>query len=93
MTPNDVREMDYFDFQVHLRLCLASERVDHEHKAMLAGFDVKSSSTSSATSTGQKQYVFDPNTSKFSKTKQPVEKIYQKYDPKTMTLIGENHAD
>ncbi len=56
---DDIRAMEYYDFQVHLQMCMARDRADHEFEAKMAG--AKSGGGSS--SAGSKR--FDPNTGTF----------------------------
>jgi len=87
--------MDYYDFQVHLRLCLESENVENEFKITLAGGGKPKKSFDDilqSAKPGTKERVeqeFDPATGVFKNKKTNPTKIYQKFDPKTGRLIGE----
>ena len=56
---NDIRSMDYCDFQAHLQICMGREKADNEFAAALAG--AKSGGGGSSSSTKR----FDPNTGTF----------------------------
>lgn len=83
----EIRSLDYYDFQVHLRMCIVSESVDNEFKMSLAGH------STSKVASNQLEKVFDPATGEFRDTKKSIEKIYQKYDPKTGLLLGDKNAN
>lgn len=34
---SEIRSMSYYDFMVHLRICMVRENIDFEHQALLAG--------------------------------------------------------
>ena len=86
--------MDIYDFQVHLRLCLASENVDNGLKVMLAGYGQKSKSSpvyrGGKTKTWQENRKFDPATGKWEEKAAAPDKIYQKVDLNKGMLIGSN---
>ncbi len=87
-TIKEIRNLDYYDFQVHLRLCLVSDGIDREFKVMLAGGTGRGS-TQKDTQSEKKQIKkeFDSETGQFKdKAKQP-DKVYQKYDPKKGMLL------
>jgi hypothetical protein len=84
--------MDYYDFQVHLRLCLAGINVDNEFKIMLAGhapkqgkaaFEnrMKNPQRKGGRSKHKIEQEFDPASGEFKDSKKvPIEKIYQRVD-------------
>lgn len=90
-----IRALDYYDFQVHLRLCLVSDRVDNEIKLMLAGGSTEPKKATAeeilrggGPSRQEIKQEFDPSTGSFqSKRSSAPQKIYQKFDPKTGMLI------
>lgn len=94
-----IRDMDYYDFQVHLRICLVAENIENEFRLVLAGYGPKKKSSfddimqnatkGGGTKSGKIEQEFDPATGKFKKQKSSAQKIYQKFDPKTGRLLGE----
>ena len=53
---SDIRSMSNYDFQVHLRICMARESSDMENKSILAG----ASRSRMGTGTSVVQKRFDP---------------------------------
>lgn len=78
--------MDYYDFQVHLYMCLTSERVDNEFKMLLNGVGATKKTASDimyGAMRGGKvvdRQSFDPSTGDFAHKSQPKAKIFQKFD-------------
>lgn len=91
----DIRELDEYDFQVHLRICIAAESVENEFKLALAGHSLDKKVTAediirgAGPSKGTIKQEFDAATGSFQdkKTAAP-EKIYQRFDRKTGRLLG-----
>lgn len=56
---NDIRAMDYYDFQAHLQICLSRDRADREFASQMAG--ARGGGVPVATNNKK----FDPNTGTF----------------------------
>lgn len=90
--------MDYFDFQVHLRICLVSENIENEFRLALAGYGPKKKTSfdeimknvtkGGGIKGGKLEQEFDSSTGEFKKEKTAPQKIYQKFDPRTGKLFG-----
>lgn len=59
---DDIRAMEYYDFQAHLQICISRDRADQEFDAQLAG---AKSGGGRGSSSGTKTKRFDPNTGTF----------------------------
>jgi len=98
-TIKEIRSLDLYDFQVHLRLCLVSEGIERDFRVMLAGGGSAPSDNidepvykGGGSVTKNIRQKFDAKKGDFkSGTSSAPDKIYQAYNPKTGMLINRSN--
>jgi len=94
-----IRALDYYDFLVHLRICLVRENVDFERKMLLSGHSPSKRSAEDILKTPVKKgqsakyeakQEFDPASGSFKdkRTASP-DRIYQRVNLKEGKLLGD----